>query len=631
MTCVLKHYQLLGAAFMRRRERGDDQPPGGLCADQMGLGKTIMMLANIVNGRVPPKSKEPRTTLIVATPALINQWGEEIARHCNMKGFEVIKYCAGHKINSTNITTILETFDIVLTTYYEVMRSWPKVEYPAHIMTAEAKAEYKREYIMENKGPLHQIHFQRIVLDEAQAIKNRQSRTFLACKGLMAKHRWVISGTPLQNSVEEIYPYFKFLRVPHSGSYRVFKQNFLGDDDPDKQARLQQFLSKVLLRRTHTDRLFGRPLVKLPAASNKIHWIKFNDLERNVYEIVRRRMIQRINTYSKNDELEKKYHNVLVMLLRLRQLTGHIISIEEVLRDLLEFEDHERLKELAEEYVNPNTAKDHREQIEHLRHSCAICDQPPVTPWITSCFHIMCADCLEILQTSAAERDMSHARCPDCGDMFYMASPLTDWSFDLPDGEEEDGPKKKKKRGKKDDGGEKGVPSWLNMPNQYLLPSSKTVAIKAQILNWLEEDPGTKVIVYSQFLSMIRILSRVCMQEKWGYQEYHGEMTITEREAAIKNFKEEDGTKVLIASLRAGGVGLNLTMASKVIVVDPWWNLAVEEQAFARVFRIGQKSETAMTRFVVENTVDEAMTNMQRRKKNDIDEVMEDGSGGRRK
>lgn len=71
-------------------------------------------------------------------------------------------------------------------------------------------------------------------------------------------------------------------------------------------------------------------------------------------------------------------------------------------------------------------------------------------------------------------------------------------------------------------------------------------------------------------------------------------------------------------------VGLNLTMASRVIVIDPWWNAAAEQQAFCRVFRIGQKETTFMTRFCVKNTVDQRLIEMQKRKQEEIDEVMED-------
>jgi len=80
----------------------------------------------------------------------------------------------------------------------------------------------------------------------------------------------------------------------------------------------------------------------------------------------------------------------------------------------------------------------------------------------------------------------------------------------------------------------------------------------------------------------------------------------------------------MLASLRCGGLGLNLTMASKVIMIDPWWNSASEQQAFCRVFRIGQREETFMSRLCVKNTVDERLIAMQERKQNEIASVMED-------
>lgn len=71
-------------------------------------------------------------------------------------------------------------------------------------------------------------------------------------------------------------------------------------------------------------------------------------------------------------------------------------------------------------------------------------------------------------------------------------------------------------------------------------------------------------------------------------------------------------------------MGLNLTMASRVIMLDPWWNDATEQQAFCRVFRIGQKEETYMSRLCVKNTVDERLIEMQKRKQEEIAEVMDD-------
>ena len=224
MRSSLYHYQLLGAAFMRNRENGVDQPLGGICADEMGFGKTVMMIANILDGRPAPKD-EIKTTLIVATPPLVTQWMREIELHCEpgMMG-EVIRYHAGARLVSNNTVESLKRSNIILTTYSEVYKSYPKCEYPEELTTQASKETWWKEYFEKHKGPLHRIMFHRVVLDEAQVIKNHQSRTSIACRGLAARHRWAISGTPILNKMEEFFPYLAFLRVKNTGSFETFKK-----------------------------------------------------------------------------------------------------------------------------------------------------------------------------------------------------------------------------------------------------------------------------------------------------------------------------------------------------------------------------------------------------------------------
>ena len=99
-------------------------------------------------------------------------------------------------------------------------------------------------------------------------------------------------------------------------------------------------------------------------------------------------------------------------------------------------------------------------------------------------------------------------------------------------------------------------------------------------------------------------------------------MTHEARAAALEDFSTNPAKRILIGSLKSGGMGLNITAASRVILLDPWWNTAIEQQAFCRVFRIGQKLETRMTRLVVRNSIDEAMMAIKERKKIEIDQVM---------
>lgn len=154
-----------------------------------------------------------------------------------------------------------------------------------------------------------------------------------------------------------------------------------------------------------------------------------------------------------------------------------------------------------------------------------------------------------------------------------------------------------------------------------MLCSAKTRAAKAQILAWLEEEPTQKIIVYSLFIPMIKIMEKVCKTERWGCCKYTGKMSQDARTSSLAEFADNPEKKILLASLMAGGLGLNLTSASRVLILDPWWfvfsrlhsdflshthrNTATEQQAFARVYRIGQDKPTQLTRLVVTNTVRE--------------------------
>jgi hypothetical protein len=253
MRTSLKGYQLLGSAFMRRREAGLEEPRGGLVADQMGLGKTVMMLANIINGRPPKEKKDGRATLIVACPALVQQWKEEIQLHCEEKAAGAIMVYRSNRLESTRDMEIMEAHDIILTTYTEVMKSYPKMEPPIEMTELPDKqAWWKNEYETK-RGPLHRMRFLRVVLDEAQAIKNHTGRTSIACRGLIADHKWALSGTPVLNGITELYPYFKFLGVPYTGSFKIFKANYCNRTDSDHTQRLLVRLNQFMIRRTHRD------------------------------------------------------------------------------------------------------------------------------------------------------------------------------------------------------------------------------------------------------------------------------------------------------------------------------------------------------------------------------------------
>ncbi|KAI7352601.1 hypothetical protein KC354_g11919 [Hortaea werneckii] len=699
MRTTLKHYQVLGTSFMRKRESGAE-PRGGILADQMGLGKTLMSLANIVNG-LPPEKSRRKATLVIASPNLITQWWREINDHVETKRENkhhgigrFIRYKSSRDDESHNdIIEHLSESHIVLSTWYELQKSWPKAVPPPELVTAEQKNAWWKDHLEKERGVLHRVEWLRVVLDEAQAIKNHKSHTSLAARGLESRHRWAISGTPILNTLAEMYPYFKFLKVPQSGSYRIFKQNFCTAEDPDGVNRLNVFLRKIMIRRTHVDTLFNARLLDLPTPKEHTLWLEFGDVERQIYDIVRDRFAKHINMISKQNGLERQYSHVWTLILRLRQLCSHPLLIQGPITDLLEREDFEKLNRITADEddsqdqgasllfhlrqvlknntgvndmnsdlkgaiisedriatvdvtnyddILDQTGNKHglkykfRKYLDNLKSSdhwhaisqrclCTGCRQQPENPFVTSCFHIYCHSCLTDLQHMAARRGHDQARCSECGEAYSSAEPCQEIeefqdsgsSAESVQGSSSQESKKGKKSKKKSEG------DWISLPGE-ILPSAKTQATKAQLLNWIEDDPNCKCIVFTQFLDMVRVLSKVCKTEEWGYVSYSGKMSHESRDKAVREFETDPTKRVMLASLKSGGLGLNLTMASKVICLDPWWNNAVEQQAFCRVFRIGQTKETEMVRFVVSNTIDSAMMAMKERKTEEIDQVMEE-------
>lgn len=225
------------------------------------IGKTIMTIAAILDGKSDKKARN-KTTLIVATAALTTQWLQEIDKHAGTALGSVIVYRSGSRIMSNTPVAMLSSMDVVITSYQEVLRSMPKNEPPLELVTKEAKEQWWKNELRTKKGVLHQMTWHRIILDEAQAIKNRQSKTFDAVFELNAKYRWAVSGTPVQNSLDEFFPYFAFLRMPETGDYNLWKRNFCNKGSDKAQRRLAVILGKIMLRRTHASRLFGLPCIK---------------------------------------------------------------------------------------------------------------------------------------------------------------------------------------------------------------------------------------------------------------------------------------------------------------------------------------------------------------------------------
>ena len=249
---------------------------------------------------------------------------------------------------------------------------------------------------------------------------------------------------------------------------------------------------------------------------------------------------------------------------------------------------------------------------------CHSCGDPPESAVVTSCLHVYCEECLQGLAYKASLEDQDETACLVCGVIFKGSEPCDglknlewDESWLL---KEIPGRKKRPKKVNME---------WVFYENKLVM-SAKITAVQTQIEKWLAEEPDKKIIIFSQFYMIMQILEKVCQKKKWKYCMYNGKMPHKARDDTIKHFTDDSDMKVMIASLKCGGIGLNLTMASKVICIDLWYNSCAEQQAFCRVFRIGQDSETFFTRFVVSKSADERLMDMQLKKTALIGRAMED-------
>ncbi|MCK4543219.1 MAG: DEAD/DEAH box helicase, partial [Spirochaetales bacterium] len=143
--------------------------------------------------------------------------------------------------------------------------------------------------------------------------------------------------------------------------------------------------------------------------------------------------------------------------------------------------------------------------------------------------------------------------------------------------------------------------------------SSKLEMVFEKIQEGISEDH--KILIFSQYVRVLKILEELLEKEYIGYAYLDGSVPNKKRKKIIKDFQENGEIKVFLISLKAGGVGINLTEADYVFLVDPWWNPAVEAQAIDRTHRIGQTRHVFAYKFISEGTVEEKILTLQEKKK----------------
>ena len=255
---------------------------GGILADDMGLGKTLQIIALLDQTR-----SEQQTSIVICPASLILNWEDEV--HKFSADLQCIGVYGAAKKRKQTIADY-QSYDLLITSY---------------------------DYLRRDLDDYQSIIFQHIVLDEAQYIKNPQTKNALAVKRLKSKHRLALTGTPIENSLAELWSIFDFLMPGYLYPYHHFKKQFelpiVKEKNEQQQLALKKLITPFILRRTKKE-----VLSELPEKIEQIIPVKFNDEECKLYLA---------NLVKANEQLQEKLGmeqihplDILALLTRLRQI-----------------------------------------------------------------------------------------------------------------------------------------------------------------------------------------------------------------------------------------------------------------------------------------------------------------------
>uniref|UniRef100_A0A0D9X514 RING-type domain-containing protein n=1 Tax=Leersia perrieri TaxID=77586 RepID=A0A0D9X514_9ORYZ len=542
----------------------------------------------------------------------------------------------------------LAKYDVVITTYTIVANEVPKQnaddddqkngeessagnkrKQPSN---ARSKSKKKKKKLKDSdiylaSGPVARVRWFRVVLDEAQTIKNFRTQVAKACCGLRAKRRWCLSGTPIQNAIDELYSYFRFLKYDPYSTYTSFCtmiKHPIARNAVHGYKKLQTVLRIVLLRRTKETMIDGQPIINLPPKTINLDKVDFTKEERNFYLTLEERSRQQFKAYAAAGTLKQNYANILLMLLRLRQACDHPLLVKGHQSEYKGDGSIEMAKQLPKEMIINLLAK------LEVAALCSVCNDPPEDAVVAMCGHVFCYQCIYERITT----DENMCPSPNCGNTLSTDSVFSSGALRICISGESS----------THAAGSSSLDDESSSISQSSYISSKIQAaidILNSIINTyaltdsdtIESNPNrvapVKAIVFSQWTGMLDLLELSLNSNLIQYRRLDGTMSLNLRDKAVKDFNTDPEVRVMIMSLKAGNLGLNMVAACHVILLDLWWNPYAEDQAVDRAHRIGQTRAVTVSRLTIKDTVEDRILALQEEKRAMVSSAFgEDKSGG---
>lgn len=613
-----------------KREDKPENVRGGILADEMGLGKTLSILSLIMDedslaaakafaasppGRIRQTQtfyKNSRATLLLCPLSTMVNWQNQIRDHFDPDRAPKFLFWHGADRKYLSPESLADT-DIVITTY--------------HMVAADA---------LDTSKALGRIHWFRIVLDEAHQIRSGQSQQAVAVYSLAAERRWAVTGTPVQNRLDDMQALFKFLGVKPFDSTSQFKRfisNPFKECDESVVPKLQLLVGSLTLRRLKDGN------VVLPKRTDLVVELEFSPDERKLHDWFENDTARQIRAVTTGDKIGGQiYAKILKAILYLRLICAHG-------RDLLSDEALKLTEGMSMD--NPVELRDGEELAPVLTHKAAyemldLMDQtgnckcnylgcqntifernedsdPGSDPEsdiigaMTPCYHLVCAEHIERCKDDWA-RAMAKQRSTDgrfrCESCTQMIQPiLFELTWTNYDKYRDDLEERKKN---------------VNLAKKlgaYTGPHTKTKALLEDLRKNAEEsaahpnEPPIKSVVFSCWTTHLDLIAVALDDNGHKYCRLDGRMNRKKRDQSLETFANDPTVPIILVSIGAGGLGLNLTSANKAYVMEPQFNPAAEAQAVDRVHRLGQTREVTIKRFVMRNSFEGKILDLQRKKK----------------
>lgn len=629
----------------------------------MGLGKTIQSIALVLTNPRPAisssaendKKSLPKTvekgTLVVAPLALIKQWEAEIKNR--VSDSHTLRVCVHHGPQRTKRFEDLRKYDVVITTYQILVsehgNSSPKPDGP--------------------QVGCFGLHWYRIILDEAHTIKNRNTKATKACCALRSEYRWCLTGTPMQNNLDELQSLIHFLRIKPYDELPVWKDQITRPMSNGRGGvaikRLQFYLKAFMKRRTKEvlkqegalnpggkANVEGAPANGFKITERRIENIaaEFSPEERKFYDRLEKRTDKSLEQMMGGHQMN--YASALVLLLRLRQACNHpqlvggnMAADQDALAIISQGSGTQTLRKSKVVDKELDDMADLLGGLSVEAKKCDVCRNDLSKDEIAA-NSVRCTGCEADLEELALmkkpakssrhkpQKSLSETKSqkPNMrskkGRHVILDSSDEEENGDWVVGKSQRPTEDFGKAGGTDDENAEGGGDSLGPEDSDTEDESRTSILasrtgvgRAEFLDKEEgrtetserddDDEATdededededsssetrkaplldsakikhllkilhrecaqhKFIVFSQFTSMLNLIEPFLRKERLAFTRYDGSMRNDHREASLERLRTDPRIRILLCSLKCGSLGLNLTAASRVVILEPFWN-----------------------------------------------------------